>query len=89
MEAVAFILLAILIEAIVEILKSLIVEGKLNKSVALSLLVAIPVTVLTGLDLFVLVGLPIALPYVGAALSGIIISRGSNYVSDLVNKFNQ
>lgn len=89
MEAVAFILLAILIEAIVEILKSLISEGKLNKSVALSLLVAIPVTVLTGLDLFELAGLPIAVPYVGAALSGIIISRGSNYVSDLVSKFNQ
>ncbi|ABI68436.1 hypothetical protein Swol_1126 [Syntrophomonas wolfei subsp. wolfei str. Goettingen G311] len=37
----------------------------------------------TGIDLFATVGLPINIPYLGLILTGIIISRGANFIHDL------
>jgi hypothetical protein len=57
---------------------------------AVTQLTAIAVAVLlcfmTGGDLFAAVGITFAWPWVGVVLTGVLISRGANYVSDFVKK---
>ena len=37
-----------------------------------------------GVDLFDLVQLPLSIPYVGMALSGLLLSRGANFIHDFL-----
>ncbi len=59
-----------------------------DRKVQWQCLMAIAVGVFMGiaynLDLLAAFGISTALPYVGCALTGILISRGSNYIADLV-----
>ena len=83
--------LAIIVEALVEYGKS-IGKAVLNGGwkIAVTQLTAMAVAVLlcfmTGGDLFVAVGIRFVWPWLGNFLTGIIISRGANYVSDFVKK---
>lgn len=79
-------ILAVIVEGTVNILKSLYTDGKLDKSVLLSLVVGIVLAFTTGLDLLAVTGVEALVPYVGVALTGIFVSRGSNYLHDLIEK---
>lgn len=82
-------LVALLVEAIIQTLKPVYDKEKgFNRDAIFSLLVGIAICLLTGVDFFAELGLPIGVPYVGAALTGVIASRGSNVVHD-VFKFVQ
>ncbi|WP_175574639.1 hypothetical protein [Syntrophomonas wolfei] len=48
-----------------------------------ALVLGITIALGTGIDLFATVGLPINIPYLGLILTGIIISRGANFIHDL------
>lgn len=79
---------ALLVESIINIIKN-IQEKETSWKYWLSLLLGIGLSVLVAynwdIDLFKMVGYPEArIPYVGAILTGLIISRGSNVVSDLI-----
>lgn len=83
--------LAIVVEAFIEYGKSIgkaFVGGAWKTAV--TQLVAIVLGVLlcmaTGADLFAMIGLVFAWPWLGVVLTGIIISRGANYVSDFVKR---
>lgn len=81
------VIVAILVEAIVETLK--LIYDKANRSVdtavILALVVAIGVSVICRLGLFGLVG--VTMPWVADAIcTGVIISRGSNYLHTLLAK---
>ena len=86
MEWTALIVLAILIEAIIANLKVIWSDKKFSISALITLIVSIAITCLTGADIFPLVDLPIAVPFIGSALTGIIVSRGANFVNDLWSK---
>ena len=74
---------AALVEAITENIVWLWKEGwKLERIIAL--VVGIAVCVLSGLDLFMLVDIPLAVPYVGSVLTGFLVTRGGNAVHDLL-----
>lgn len=81
------ILFAVLVEAVVEGIKSIKEDGRINSVVALSMLVSLIASLAFNIDLFAMAGFSTAVPYIGAVLSSVIISRGSNYVSDIVSKF--
>lgn len=81
------ILFAVLVEAVVEGIKSVKEDGRINSVVALSMLVSLIASLAFDIDLFAMAGFSTAVPYIGAVLSSVIISRGSNYVSDIVSKF--
>lgn len=92
MEGIAIILImAIITEALIEYAKT-IAKAFTEKEikVAVTQLAAIAISVLlcfaTGADLFVLVGVEFAFPWIGVMLTGIIGSRGANYVSDFIRK---
>lgn len=79
---------AVLVEAIWENLKMVWQSGKLNVNMIGSLVVSILISILTKIDIFGALGITINI-YVGSALTGIIISRGANFVHDLLTKVNQ
>ena len=51
--------------------------------IAMGILVALVYNV----DIFALFGIKAQLPYVGSILTGVLISRGSNYIFDLMKAF--
>ena len=51
-----------------------------------SLIVGVLVAVVYEIDLFAAVGLDALIPFVGAVLTGIVISRGSNYAADVLQR---
>jgi hypothetical protein len=77
-------LVAFLVEAIIQTIKPVYDKEKgWDRSALLSLGVGILVCLVTGVDLFKELGFGISIPYVGSALTGIIASRGSNFVHDI------
>lgn len=40
----------------------------------------------TGLDIMVILQIPIRIPYLGLILTGLLISRGSNFMHDILTK---
>ena len=81
------IMLAVMVEAIWENIKRGYTDS-LQPSVIGSLVVSILVCVLTGVDLFSIIGLPIRVPFVGSVLTGIVAARGANFVNDLFTRLN-
>lgn len=88
MKYMSLIIVAILIEAIWENLKMVWQEGKFNVNMVGVLLLSILVCILSRIDIFPIVGITLIVPYVGSVLTGIIVSRGANFVNDLFSKLN-
>ena len=93
MENVGLIIFAaMLIETIVNIVNNIQekeTSWKYWASLALGLLVSVLVSYNWSIDLFALVGLPVGkFAFVGPILTGLILSRGSNVVSDLISLIN-
>ena len=86
MEYAALVIVAILVEAIWENIKMVFPNKKFSISMLGSLLVSILICVLTKVDIFPVVGLSISIPVIGSILTGIIVSRGANFVNDLFTK---
>lgn len=86
MEFAQLITVAILVEAIWENIKMVYQSGKVSVSMIGSLVISILICTLTSIDIFPLIGLTINVPIVGSILTGIIVSRGANFVSDLFTK---
>jgi hypothetical protein len=78
-------LVAILVEAVVQAAKLIYTKEKgVNTDVIVALVVSVGVCAGAQVDLFKLVGIEIAIPYIGAVLTGVIVSRGSNAIHDLL-----
>ena len=83
-----FIVLAVIVEALVEYVKTIIVmEDKKAIAIQLSaLIVSVTLCLLAGADVFSELGVAFQVPYVGCVLTGVFASRGANYASDLVGR---
>lgn len=87
MSAVALLVVATLTEALTEILKSVIVADKFKDKVTFFVSIAIGITlaIVLKINLF---GLEDTLgQYVGMVCAGILASRGANYISGILKKF--
>ncbi len=83
--------LAIIVEAVVEYGKSIgkgLCEGKWKRAVTQLCAIALAVVLCfaAGVDVFAVVGLQFAWPWLGVVLTGIVISRGANYTSDFIKR---
>lgn len=88
MNLTLFISLAVLTEGVTDYIRSLLGEKAKIPAVIITLALGIAVCVLAKSDLFALFS--INLPYrMGCVLSGILLSRGSNYLHALVEKLNK
>lgn len=76
---------AIIIEGIVTYIKTFFKGGKFQWQQATGIALGVMVAVAYQLDLLALVGMTTQIPYLGCVLTGVLLSRGSNYLFDLVN----
>ena len=83
------IMVAILIEGIVTYFNEFFVSGNIPWQMIFSLILGMVISVSYELDLPNHLGLKSTIPYVGSILTGILISRGSNYLYDLINKLTK
>ena len=86
MDFAQLIVVAILVEAICENIKMIYDKDKFNISMIGSLVLGIIVCVVFKIDIFPIVGLSAAIPFIGSIFTGIIVSRGANFVNDLFKK---
>lgn len=86
MEYAQLVIVAILIEAIWENLKMIWKDRKISLNTIGVLVISIVVCLLAKIDIFPIVGLSLSVPFVGSGLTGIIVSRGANFVNDLFEK---
>ena len=86
MSIVTIITIALLVEAIWETLKMVWQEGKININTIGALIVGIAVSILAKIDIFAMQGITLSIPLIGWVLTGILMSRGANFIHDLFNK---
>jgi hypothetical protein len=86
MTILSLIILALIGEAVWETSKMVWQNGKISVDKVGAIIVAEVLVFGAGMDMFVLIGLPLRIPYVGLALTGLLISRGANFVHDLLAK---
>lgn len=86
MDYAQLIIIAILVEAIWENLKMIWNKNKLNINMLGSLLLSMIICVLAQINIFKIVGIELIVPIIGTLLTGIIVSRGANFVNDLFKK---
>ena len=86
MDFAQLIIVAILVEAVWENIKMIWQSGKFSINMLGSLIVSILLCVLVKIDIFPIVWLNIAVPIIGSIFTGIIVSRGANFVNDLFKK---
>jgi hypothetical protein len=79
-------LVAFLVEALIQTLKPLYDKDKgWNADKVVSIIVGIVVCLVTNVDLFAELGFVVSVPLLGSVLTGVIASRGSNFVHDVFN----
>ena len=93
MNISGIIAVAVLIEGLVQYGKTIVdmVENGEKKTAitqCITIIVGILLMFAFDKDLFAVIGMPVN-HYIGIVLTGIIASRGSNYVSDFIGKLGQ
>jgi len=88
LELAKILILSIIGEAIWETLKMFWQEGKISKDRIGALIVCIIIVWSTDLDIMTTLGIPVKDKIIGILLTGILISRGSNFIHDLFSSVN-
>lgn len=83
------IMLALIAESVWETLKMTWQEGKVSTDRIGALIVALVLCIGVKLDILALLGINTTMPLLGVILTGILISRGSNFIHDLLVKIGQ
>ena len=83
------VMIALIAESVWETLKMTWQEGKVSIDRIGALVVALLLAIGTRLDLLSLLDIKTSIPYLGVVLTGILISRGSNFIHDLLVKIGQ
>lgn len=86
MSIVTIVTVALLVEAIWETIKLVWKDGKANVNTIGALVVGILTAILAKLDIFAMQGISLTIPVISYVLTGILISRGANFIHDLFNK---
>lgn len=84
MEFFGLVFLAVVVEGLIAYVKMAVVDKTIQWQVVASIVLGVLVAVVYNCDLFAMFGLGASVPYVGNVLTGILLSRGSNYANDLL-----
>ena len=88
MSFLPIVLMAIIVEGLITYLQQFIKMKKICWQMLISIIVGVFCTVAYEIDLFALFGMSTNIPFLGNILTGILISRGSNYIFDLIKQVN-
>ena len=80
------IMITVLVEGIITYFNEFFVSGNAPWQMIVSLVLGIVVAIAYKFDLPRYLNMESNIPYVGCILTGILISRGSNYIYDLISK---
>lgn len=81
--------LAIIVEATITYINQFFVNGEFCYEMFLSIIFGIVISIAYEIDIPKYLNLNSRIPYLSNILTGIIISRGSNYIYDLITKVAQ
>lgn len=85
---IKIVVLAVLCEAIWENLKMIWENGKFSINRLGALILGIVIALATQIDLFAVLDIEI-IPVIGSIFTGILISRGANFIHDLLTKIQE
>ena len=86
MEITAILIMAVLVEAVITYIKTWVVNKEFKWPMFLSAVLSIVICIAYRLDIPLAVGIGSNIPFVGMIITGVLISRGSNYINDLLKK---
>ena len=86
MEIGQIVAVALLVEALWETVKMVWKNGKFSVDRLGALVLGIGICMLAGANLFEAIGIPMGPHLVGCALTGVLASRGSNFLHDLFER---
>lgn len=84
MDFLSVVIVALVGEAIWETIKMTWQHGKVNIDRIGALIVGLIIAIAAGIDIMDIIGVPMKIPYVGTVLTGVLISRGANFVHDIL-----
>lgn len=87
-KLLAVVFMAIVVEGLIEYVK-LGIQKSICIEIVAAMVLGIAVAFLYDLDVFAALGIMARFDYVGNIMTGLVISRGSNYVFDLIGKFSE
>ena len=79
---------SVIVEGLITYVKTL-VDKDISWQMVASVVLGIIVSISYGLDLFAISGMTSAIPFVGQVLTGILLSRGSNYIFHIIKTLRQ
>ncbi|MDU3526398.1 hypothetical protein [Clostridium sp.] len=88
-KLLVIVMIALIAESVWETLKMTWQEGKVSIDRIGALVVALVLSIGVKLDILSLLGISTTIPLLGVVLTGILISRGSNFIHDLLVKIGQ
>ena len=77
---------AIVLEGVITYINTFFVEGVIHWQMVVSLVLGVVVAIAYKIDIPAVFEMKSHIPYFANVLSGILISRGSNYAFDLISK---
>ncbi|WP_332856804.1 hypothetical protein [Clostridium paraputrificum] len=83
-KLIMLVVVAIIAESVWETLKMTWQDGKVKVDRVGALVVSMLIVFGTRLDMLSLLGIETVIPFLGVILTGILISRGSNFIHDLL-----
>jgi|SRR5690554_232666 len=83
MKLSGLIAIAVVAESIWETIKMIGKDGQFNWDRIGAMIIGLLIAIGTGADLFQLLAIPFRIPYIGTVLTGLLISRGANFMHDL------
>ena len=84
MQMFSVLVMSVLIEAVITYIKTVVVDKNIRWQMLVSTILSIGLCLAYGIDIPALVGIVSPISYVGCVLTGILVSRGSNYIFDLL-----
>lgn len=83
---IQIVVMGFLVEAVWENLKMIWQNGHIEFDKVGALLVGLIIAFTIQVDIFLVIGLDPLIPFVGVVATGILISRGGNYIHDLFQR---
>ena len=87
-EVSKMLMVCVVLEGIITYINNFFVIGEPHYQMILSLIFGIFIAIAYKIDLLNLVDIKSEIPYVGSVLTGILFSRGSNYIHDVLKTLN-
>ena len=88
MSALGIIIIAIIAESVWETIKMVGKNGTFNWDRVGAIVVGVVIAFGTEADIFKMLEMPFKIPYIGNILTGLLISRGANFIHELFRVLN-